>query len=45
MIQWLAGATKKKNVRTTNLQHRLNALYNRYTDNLINASELLTGLS
>lgn len=44
-IQWLAGAAKKKNLRATNLQNRINVLNNRYANNLINASELLVGFS
>ena len=44
-VQWLAGATKKKNLRTTNLQNRINTLNNRYANNLINASDLLLGFS
>ncbi|CAF1349582.1 unnamed protein product [Rotaria sordida] len=44
-IQWAAGATRKKNIRTTMMQQRINTLYNRYANNLINASDLLMGLS
>ena len=44
-VQWLAGATKKKNLRTTNLQNRINTLNNRYANNLIDASDLLLGFS
>jgi hypothetical protein len=44
-IQWSAGAARKKNIRTTAIQHRINTLYNRYDNNLINASDLLKGLS
>ncbi len=35
----------KKNTRTTSIQHRINTLYDRYSNNLINSSELLTGLA
>jgi hypothetical protein len=44
-IQWSAGTSRKKNTRTTAMQLRINTLYNRFSTNLINASELLTGLS
>ncbi|CAF1355393.1 unnamed protein product [Rotaria sordida] len=45
IIQWSSGASKKKNQRTTAIQNRINTLYKRYTDDLIGASTLLTGLS
>jgi hypothetical protein len=44
-IQWAAGASKKKNTRTTAIQHRINTLHNRFSNNLINVANLLTGLS
>ena len=44
-IQWTAGATKRKNFGTTTIQHRINTLYDRYANNLMNVSDLLTGLS
>ena len=40
-----AGASKKQNARTTAKQKRIDTLYQRYTDGLINSSKLLTGLS
>ncbi len=45
IIQWSSGASKKKNQRTTAIQNRINTLYKRYSDDLIGASTLLTGLS
>jgi hypothetical protein len=45
IIQWSSGTSKKKNQRTTAIQNRINTLYKRYTDDLIGASTLLTGLS
>ena len=45
MAQWSSGASKKKNYRTSVIQSRINTLYKRYGDNLIDASGLLTGLS
>jgi hypothetical protein len=44
-FQWLAGASRKKNTRTTSLQHRINTLNDRYGNGLINSSELLAGLA
>lgn len=44
-VQWAAGAAKKKNIRTTAIQHRLSTLYNRFTNKLITTSDLLIGLS
>ena len=44
-IQWLAGAIKKKNLRTTNLQNQMNTLNSWYANNLISASDLLLGFS
>ncbi|CAM4834891.1 unnamed protein product [Rotaria magnacalcarata] len=44
-IQWAAGATRKKNVRTAVIQHCINTLVNQYNNNLISSSDLLTGLS
>jgi hypothetical protein len=40
-IQWFSGASRKKIL----VQHRINTLYDRYSNNLINSSELLTGLA
>ncbi|CAF1250261.1 unnamed protein product [Rotaria sordida] len=40
-----AGATKRKNIRTTSTQRRIDVLYSRYANNLINVSNLLLGLS
>ncbi len=44
-IQWLAGASRKKNTRTISIQRRMNNLYSRYNNNQINASQILTGLA
>lgn len=44
-IQWAAGAARKQNTRTTSIQHRINNLYQRFAQNLINLDKLLTGLS
>jgi hypothetical protein len=35
----------EKNTRTTSIQHRINTLYDRNSNNLINSSELLAGLA
>jgi len=45
ILQWSSGASKKQNVRTTGKQKRIDTLYQRYNDGLINSSQLLTGLS
>ncbi|CAF3239279.1 unnamed protein product [Rotaria sp. Silwood2] len=45
VLQWSSGATKKQNVRATAKQKRIDTLYQRYNDGLINSSQLLTGLS
>ena len=45
MAQSSNGASKKKNDRTSVIQSRINTLYKRYSDSLIDASGLLTGLS
>ncbi|CAF1604289.1 unnamed protein product [Adineta ricciae] len=45
LAQWSSGASKKKNTRKTAIEKRINTLYKRYTDDLIGASTLLTGLS
>jgi hypothetical protein len=45
VIQWSAGASKKQNTRSTALQNRMNTLYDRYNNGLMNASNLLTGFS
>ncbi|CAF3751388.1 unnamed protein product [Rotaria magnacalcarata] len=44
-FQWSAGASRIKNKRTVALQKRIDTLYKRYSDYLINASDLLHGLS
>ena len=43
--QWTAGASKRINSRTNLKNRRINNLYSRYEDGVINTSELLTGLS
>jgi hypothetical protein len=45
IIQWSAGASKQKQPRTAFIHSRINTLYARYNDGVINSSELLTGLS
>ncbi|CAF4155088.1 unnamed protein product [Rotaria magnacalcarata] len=45
IIQWSAGASKKQQPRTAFIQSRINTLYARYNDGVINSSDLLTGLS
>ncbi|CAF2126758.1 unnamed protein product [Rotaria magnacalcarata] len=44
-FQWSAGASRIKNKRTVALKKRIDTLYKRYSDYLINASDLLHGLS
>jgi len=44
-IQWLAGASRKKNPRTISIQSLINNLYSRYNSHRINASQLLKGLA
>ncbi|CAM4800491.1 unnamed protein product [Rotaria magnacalcarata] len=44
-FQWSAGTSRIKNKRTVALQKRIDTLYKRYSDYLINASDLLHGLS
>lgn len=43
--QWTAGALNMKNHRTDSKNHRINQLYARFENGVINASELLFGLS
>ncbi|CAM4807381.1 unnamed protein product [Rotaria magnacalcarata] len=43
-FQWSAGTSRIKNKRTVALQKRIDTLYKRYSDYLINASDLLHGL-
>ena len=45
ILQWFSGASKKQNVRTTGKQKRIDTLYQRYNDGLINSSQLLTRFS
>ena len=45
VLQWSSDASKKQNVRTTGKQKRIDTLYQRYNDGLINSSQLLIGLS
>ena len=45
MAQWSTGASKKKNVLIKRKENGINTLYERYDGGLIDASELLTGLS
>jgi hypothetical protein len=45
VLQWSSGAPKKQNSRTVGRQKRIDTLYQRYNDGLINSSKLLTGLS
>jgi hypothetical protein len=44
VLQWSTGASKKQNVRTIGKQKRIDTLYERHNDGVINSSQLLTGL-
>ncbi len=45
IIQRSAGASKKRTPCSTSLQNRLNTLYERYNNGLMNASNILMGFS
>lgn len=45
VLQWSTGASKKKNLRTTATQKRIDTLYQRHNDGLIDLINLLIGLS
>ncbi len=44
-IQWLAGASGKKNPCTISIQSLINNVYSRYNSNRITTSQLLKGLA
>ena len=45
LVQWSAGASRKKDPRSTAVQNRYNTLYERYDKGLMNISSLLKGFS
>ena len=45
LAQWSTGAAKKQNVRVTGKENRIKTLHERYRGGLINATNLLIGLS
>jgi hypothetical protein len=45
VVRWAADASNKKITCMTSIESRINTHYERYNNDLINASNLLTGLS